>query len=44
MAASWQDRDGAKTALLGAYLATPIRHILADQGLAGRLVEWTATR
>ena len=41
MAASWQDRDGAKTALLSAYLATPIRHVFADQGFAGRLVEWT---
>ena len=25
MAASWQDRDGAKTTLLSAYMATPIR-------------------
>jgi transposase len=41
MAASWQDRDGAKTALLSAYLATPIRHVFADQGFAGRLVDWT---
>jgi transposase len=41
MAASWQDRDGAKTALLGAYLVTPVRHVFADQGVAGRLVEWT---
>jgi transposase len=41
LAASWQDRDGAKTALLSAYLATPIRHVFADQGFAGRLVEWT---
>lgn len=41
IAASWQDRDGAKTALLGAYMATPIRHVFADQGFAGRLVDWT---
>src|SRR5918998_2849577 len=41
MAASWQDRDGAKTTLLSAYLATPIRHVFADQGFAGRLVDWT---
>ncbi|MEV4545188.1 IS5 family transposase [Micromonospora echinaurantiaca] len=41
LAASWQDRDGAKRALLGAYLATPIRHVLADQGFTGRLVDWT---
>ncbi|WP_374251074.1 transposase [Micromonospora sp. R77] len=37
LAASWQDRDGATTALLRAYLATPIRHVFADQGFAGRL-------
>ncbi|MEH1031556.1 IS5 family transposase [Micromonospora profundi] len=41
LAASWQDRDGAKTALLSAYMAAPIRHVFADQGFAGRLVEWT---
>ncbi|MEU4479447.1 IS5 family transposase, partial [Micromonospora sp. NPDC023966] len=41
MAASWQDRDGAKIALLSAYLATPIRHVFADQGFADRLVDWT---
>ncbi len=40
LAASWPDRDGAKTALLGAYLATPIRHVFADSGFAGRLVDW----
>lgn len=43
MAASVQDRDGAKTTLLSAYLATPIRFVLADGGFAGKLVEW-ATR
>jgi transposase len=42
LAASWQDRDGAKTALLGVYLSTPIRYVFADQGFAGRLVEWAA--
>ncbi|WP_203790400.1 IS5 family transposase [Paractinoplanes rishiriensis] len=42
LAASWQDRDGAKTALLGVYLSTPIRYIFADQGFAGRLVDWAA--
>lgn len=41
LAASWQDRDGAKAALLGAYMATPIRHVFADQGFTGRLVDWT---
>jgi transposase len=44
MAASWQDRDGAKTTLLSAYLATPIRHVFADQGFAGKLVDWAASR
>ncbi|MEU7884239.1 IS5 family transposase [Microbispora bryophytorum] len=34
MAASWQDRDGAKTALLSAHLTTPIRHVFADKGFA----------
>jgi hypothetical protein len=42
LAASWQDRDGAKTALLSVYLFTPIRCVFADQGFAGRLVEWAA--
>ncbi|QGN45623.1 transposase [Micromonospora sp. WMMC415] len=41
LAASWQDRDGAKTALLSAYMTTPIRHVFADQGFTGRLVDWT---
>jgi transposase len=40
LAASWQDRDGAKTALLGVYLSTPIRYVFADSGFAGRLVDW----
>ncbi|WP_446219327.1 IS5 family transposase [Micromonospora sp. IBHARD004] len=40
VAASWQDRDGAKTALLSAYMVTPIRHVFADQGFTGRLVDW----
>jgi len=40
LAASWQDRDGAKGALVATYTATGIRHIFADQGFAGRLVEW----
>lgn len=42
LAASWQDRDGAKGALLAAVAATPIRHMFADQGFAGRLVGWAA--
>lgn len=40
LAASWQDRDGAKGALVAAYAATPIRYVFADQGFAGRLVDW----
>lgn len=42
MSASWQDRDGAKTTLLSTYLASPIRHVFADQGFAGKLVDWAA--
>jgi hypothetical protein len=38
-AASWQDRDGARSSLLDAYAATPTRHVFADQGFAGRLVD-----
>jgi hypothetical protein len=38
----WQDRDGAKTALLSVYLFTPIRFVFADQGFAGRLIDWAA--
>jgi transposase len=44
VAASFQDRDGAKAVLLDAYLATPIRYVFADQGFAGRLVGWAAGR
>ncbi|GAA2389038.1 IS5 family transposase [Dactylosporangium salmoneum] len=40
MAASVQDRDGAKTTMLSAYLASPVRFVLADAGFAGRLVDW----
>jgi transposase len=38
MSAAWQDSEGAKTTLL----STPIRYLLADQGFAGRLVDWAA--
>jgi transposase len=41
MAASVQDRDGAKTTLLSLYLATPVRYVLGDAGFAGKLVDWT---
>jgi transposase len=40
LAASVQDRDGAKTTLLGMYLAAPIRFVFADGGFAGKLVNW----
>jgi hypothetical protein len=39
LAASWQDRDGAKTAPLSAYMLTPIRHVHADQGVTAWLVD-----
>ena len=40
-AASVQDRDGAKSALLGLFLTTSrCRFVFADAGFAGRLVEW----
>ncbi|GLY80389.1 hypothetical protein Airi01_086560 [Actinoallomurus iriomotensis] len=42
-AASVQDRDRAKSALLGTYLsARRCRLVSADAGFAGRLVEWAA--
>ncbi|WP_106252605.1 transposase [Nonomuraea fuscirosea] len=41
LAASWRNPNGAKTALLSAYLTTPIRYVFADQGFAGRLVDWS---
>ncbi|UQU62516.1 IS5 family transposase [Couchioplanes caeruleus] len=44
LAASWQDRDGGKTALLGLYLTSPVRHVFADSGFAGRFVDWAADR
>jgi hypothetical protein len=43
MAASGQDRDGAKATLLSAYLVSPVRFVLADGGFAGKLVAWAAT-
>jgi hypothetical protein len=40
-AASVQDRDGAKTGLLGAYLTAPAcRFVFADAGFARRLLDW----
>jgi hypothetical protein len=43
VAACWQDRDGARGALLATYASTPIRHVRADQGFAGRPVDWART-
>jgi transposase len=43
-AASIQDRDGAKGALLGLYLTAPTcRFVFADAGFAGRLLDWATT-
>jgi transposase len=42
VAASVQDRDGAKTALLSMFLTTPIRFVFADGGFAGKLVAWAS--
>lgn len=40
-AASVQDRDGARGALLGTFLTTDrCRFVFANAGFAGRLVEW----
>ena len=43
LAASVQNRDGAKTTLLSAYLISPIRFVFADGGFAGKLVDWART-
>jgi transposase len=43
LAASVQDRDGAKTTLLSMYLAAPVRFVFADGGFAGKLVDWAMT-
>lgn len=40
MAASVQDRDGARTTLLDLYLVTPVGFVYADAGFAGMLVDW----
>jgi hypothetical protein len=41
MAASVQDRDGAKTTLLSAWLFTPVRFVDVDAGFAGQLLRTT---
>ncbi len=44
VAASVQDRDGARRPLLWTRLDHPgVKKIWADQGFAGRLVDWTAS-
>jgi transposase len=43
LSAGVQDREGAKTALLGHYLASRVRFLFADGGFAGRLLEWATT-
>jgi transposase len=40
LTASVQDRDGAKPALLQAYLCTGVRFVFADGAFAGRLLDW----
>jgi transposase len=42
MAASVQDRDGAKGTLLDLYQTIGVRYVLADGGFAGVLVGWCA--
>ncbi len=43
LSAAVQDRDGAKPALLQAYLATSVRFVFADGAFAGRLLDWAHT-
>ena len=40
LAASTQDRDGAKPVLLDTYLRTRVRFVFADGAFAGRLLHW----
>jgi transposase len=43
LAASVQDRDGAKTTLIRSYAAAPrVRLVFADGAFAGRLLDWAA--
>jgi hypothetical protein len=41
--AAVQDRDGAKPALLQAYLCTRVRFVFTDGAFAGRLLDWAYT-
>jgi transposase len=43
LTAAVQDRDGAKPALLQAYLCTGVRFVFADGAFAGRLLDWAQT-
>jgi transposase len=43
VAASMQDRDGAKPVLLETYLRTGVRFVFADGAFAGRLLDWAQT-
>jgi transposase len=43
VAASVQDRDGAKPALLEAYLRSQVRFVFADGAFAGRPLDWAYT-
>lgn len=38
-----QDPDGAKPALLQAYLCTRVRFVFTDGAFAGRLLDWAYT-
>jgi hypothetical protein len=40
LAASTQDRDGAKPVLHDTYLRTRVRFVFADGAFAGRLLDW----
>jgi transposase len=43
LSAGVQDCDGAKPVLLGTYLRTRARFMFADDGCAGRLLDWATT-
>ncbi len=43
VAASVQDRDGAKPVLLSTYLCSGVRFLFADGAFAGSLLDWAQT-
>jgi transposase len=43
LSASVQDHDGARPALLQAYLCTGVRFVFADGAFSGRLLDWAQT-